>query len=185
MFRYGAMHPLSALPIPRTFVIVAIPVRAYAELLDGNTEARCVRIERYVTSLVVICQIRGVEPSTIVADADVTPAPVIEAAHHLNWSVGIQLRNNRITVIRACIHIRDPSGLCVLSQNDTCPCQCRKARENTQAVQPSHTSPPKLKLQRTGSRRVPGRNCRIATIDRYTTSCAALRQRSGGESCVF
>lgn len=121
------MHPLRAPAIPRTLVIVAIPVLAYAELHDRNTEARSVRVERYVTSFVVICQIGGVQPSTIVADTDVTPAPIIKAAHHLNWGVGIELRNNRITVIRAGVDVGDPSRLRVLGHCDTCTCEHCKA----------------------------------------------------------
>jgi hypothetical protein len=96
-----AVFPLLPLPIPGTPVVIPVPIVSDRELNDRDTEARGVRVERHVTALVVISDIRRVEPSAIVSKHHIAPAPIVEAAHHLDRLIGIELRNHWIAVVTA------------------------------------------------------------------------------------
>jgi len=98
-----SVHPLIPPRIPRTPVIVPVPVVSNRELHDRDPEARRVRVERNVTALVVINDIRRIEPSATVFKRYIAPAPVVEAAHHLDRRIGIELRHHWIAVVRTCI----------------------------------------------------------------------------------
>src|SRR5262249_6727683 len=82
-----AVHPFVAPPIPRSPVIVVIPIVRNGELYDGHTQTRCVGVQRNEAALILINDIRRINPAAIVCERDVTPAPVIEATHDLNRRV--------------------------------------------------------------------------------------------------
>ena len=93
---YRAVYPFIALRVPGSIVIVAAPVGVEREREHGNPEPGAVRIKWNVATLILVRNIRRVEPSSITVKGDVTPAPIIEATHHLNRGVRIELRHLRI-----------------------------------------------------------------------------------------
>ena len=101
----STLRPLVPLCIPRTPVIVPLPVVSNRELHDRDAEARRIRVERNVTALIVISDIRRVEPSAIVFKRHIAPAPIVETAHHLNWCIGIEPRHVWIAVVRTRIDV--------------------------------------------------------------------------------
>src|SRR5882757_8837645 len=94
-----AVFPLIPLRIPGTPVVIPVPVVSDRELHDRDTEARRVCIERNVTAVIVVSDIRRIEPSAIVCKRHIAPAPIVEAAHHLDRYIGIELCHYWIAVV--------------------------------------------------------------------------------------
>jgi hypothetical protein len=93
------VNPLIATPVPRTAVIVAIPVGADFERYDRHTEAWRIRIERHIAAVIVVRDIRCVEPAAIVRETDITPTPIIETAVDLNGRARVQLCDYWIGIV--------------------------------------------------------------------------------------
>jgi hypothetical protein len=139
-----AVFPLLPPPIPGTPVVIPIPVVCDRESLDRDAEARGVRVERDVTALVVIGDIGRVDPSAIVSECHITPAPIVEAAHHLDRLIGIELRNHRIAVVRTCVDVGRIGRNRVLRSDDSGQDEQTRAKRKTQVTWGSHGVPPKL-----------------------------------------
>ena len=85
-------------------MIVPIPVIANRKLHYRDAEAGCVGVERNIAALVVIREIRRVQPTAYVVRRHITPAPIIQATIDPNWCAAVELRDLRIAVIRSCVH---------------------------------------------------------------------------------
>ena len=88
---YRAVYPFIALRIPGPIVIMAAPIGVDREREYGNPEPGGVRIKWNVAALILVRNIRRVEPSSITVKGDVTPAPIIEATHHLDRCIRVEL----------------------------------------------------------------------------------------------
>jgi hypothetical protein len=139
-----AVFPLLPLPIPGTPVVIPVPIVSDRELLDSDAEARGVRVERHVTALVVISDIRRVEPSAIVSKHHIAPAPIVEAAHHLDRLIGIELHNHWIAVVGTCIDVYRTCRNRVLRSSGSGQGEQIHAKAEAQATWGSHSVPPKL-----------------------------------------
>jgi hypothetical protein len=95
------MGPLIPIPEPRPIVVIASPIRIHRKRDDRNRECRCVRVERNVSTLILISDVRRIHPAAIAIKGNVAPTPIIEAAHHLDGCVSVELRHLGIRVIRA------------------------------------------------------------------------------------
>src|SRR5882757_8552896 len=78
------VDPLLPLRIPGTPVIVPVPVTTNRELHYRDAEAWRIRVERYVPAVIVINDIGRINPPAIVCKRHITPAPIVEATHHLD-----------------------------------------------------------------------------------------------------
>jgi hypothetical protein len=93
---YRSMHPLIAFPIPGAVVIITSPVSVDSECNYWNTEPGRVRVERNVTALVLVSDVRRVEPAAAAVEGDIAPTPIIEAAHNLDGRISVELSHFRI-----------------------------------------------------------------------------------------
>jgi hypothetical protein len=139
-----AVFPLLPLRIPGTPVVILVPIVSDRELHDRDAEARGVHVERHVTAVIVVSDIRCVEPSAIISKRHITPAPIIEAAHHLDRLIGIELRNHWIAVVRTRINIDRLGRNRVLRGSSSRQGEQIRAKRETQATSGSHSVPPKL-----------------------------------------
>jgi len=99
------MEPLVPTRIPRAVVIVMIPIGADGKFHDRNPEARRIRVQRNVATLITIDDVRCIHPAAIVLETDITPTPVIQTTIYLDRSIGINLRYDRIAIVRAGIDV--------------------------------------------------------------------------------
>jgi hypothetical protein len=139
-----AVFPLLPLPIPGTPVVIPVPVVSDRELHDGDAEGRGVCVERNVAALIVINDIRRIEPSATVFKRHVAPAPIVEAAHHVDRFIGIELRNHWIAVVRTCIDVDRMRRNRVLRSSGSGQGEQIHAKREAQATSGSHSVPPKL-----------------------------------------
>ena len=125
------MRPLLTLLEEGAIVVVATPVRVERESHHRNAESWGVCIQGHVATLVLVCDVRRIEPAAIAVEADVTPAPIIEATHDLNRCVRVELRYRGVGAVGTGVNIRRVSGHSVL-----CCCrrgQCQQTRTNRHA----------------------------------------------------
>jgi hypothetical protein len=117
---YRPMRPLLTLLEERTIVVVATPVRVERESHDRNAESRGVCIQGHVATLVLVCDVRRIEPAAVAIEADVAPAIIIEATHDLNRCVRVELRYRGVGTVRAGVNIRRISGHRILRCGRRC-----------------------------------------------------------------
>jgi hypothetical protein len=114
-----AVFPLLPLPIPGTPVVIPVPI-----VSDRD--------------------IRRVEPSAIVSKHHIAPAPIVEAAHHLDRLIGIELHNHWIAVVGTCIDVYRTCRNRVLRSSGSGQGEQIHAKAEAQATWGSHSVPPKL-----------------------------------------
>src|SRR6185437_3661373 len=104
------VFPLLPPRIPGPAVIVVTPVDVDRERHDGDAESRRIRIKWNVTVLVGVTDIRRVHPSADVLDPHIAPTPIVEATHHLDGCVGIELSHHGVRAVRPRIKVCRPGS---------------------------------------------------------------------------
>src|SRR5512146_3550724 len=109
------MHvtPVLAVAVPRTVVIVVVPVAAEHERNDRDADLHAVGGHEDAAALVFFLQIVRGNPAAVHAGRDVAPRPAVDAALDADRRAGAQSDNARITRIRpgAQGHVRDQIAL--------------------------------------------------------------------------
>src|SRR6185437_386409 len=97
----SSMRPRVTLRIPGPSPVIVTPVAHEGEGDDRQTELRSIRVERHPTALVDEGDSAGVDPPPAVLERDVAPAPIVQAAVHVERRPGIELGDQRVLPIRA------------------------------------------------------------------------------------
>lgn len=97
---YYPMRPLIAVPEPGPIMVITPPIGIDSERHNGNGEGRRVRVEGNVSTFIFIGDVRRIHPPAVAVELDVAPTPIIEATHHLNGKIGIELGHLGVRVIR-------------------------------------------------------------------------------------
>lgn len=98
--RHAPMRPRVTLRIPGPPPVIIAPVGHQREADDRQAEPGSVRDERHPPSLINEGDSARVDPPPAVLERDVAPAPVVQAAVHVERCPGIELGDERVFPIR-------------------------------------------------------------------------------------
>lgn len=118
--------PLILVAIPRAIPVVIVPVAAYDEANDRQSERRSVAINGHRSTLIDVLQVLRVHPAAITARRDVTPAVIALATIDINGRTARHPDNQRVAAIRTGAHVDIFDGNGFLSDRDRCQHQRRQ-----------------------------------------------------------